>query len=235
MNNLKVTVEYDSKPYGKTKIVYTTKSDIDSCFWELSINGSVEMNSDIAIVYEAAFNNLFDLIDFSDSNNSTKEILIIGGGDLQLLNCISSKSDKVEKIRNINILDPLCYDLPQILEFGPNRANFNNNFKNKVIYNSYTYNDFYPELCHSFDKFDLIIVDVSDPECVMDISYPVYSKNFLESMKVILSESSNVIIYRGDMDGDYAITDKMIDDVGYEIIKTYYSGYGYMSLLTLKK
>jgi len=110
-------------------------------------------------------NKCFDLI---NQKNNRKEILIIGGGDFGLIKKLST----MNSIKSINLveIDRMVLDLCK--KYFPQFFKIKKEFLNKI---KISFNDGYLWVKNTDKKFDLIIVDNTDP---VGVSKKLFTRNF---------------------------------------------------------
>lgn len=166
--SIPVAIEFDSDTIGSG-----TK-------WALFINDIIECSSDDYQDYLSCWDPIIP--------EYTDNVLIIGGGDMQLAKYIQRGSKEYE---SITVVDPLCKKLGNIMQFftGPN----DNSYTNLV---PSTFGEFIVDSDFASEKYQTILVDISEDS--MDATKQIYCQEFFKSLTSLLDENGKVLCYAAD-------------------------------------
>lgn len=201
VNNEPITlsVEYSiKKPKQKISYEYPFYGD-----WQFKTNGEIELSSMDYVKYLELWNCAFEKI--LSPIKVPQNILIIGGGDLQIGNFIKCM---YSEDFNIDIVDPLIYDIQVMLSgFLPHIYNINN-------FNCYDqlFDNFYHDE-KNIGKYNIICVDVSDD--YLDIANSFYTHDLSNKLSELLEDDGYIIAYMAN--GSLGLNSK------FKIINTYES------------
>ena len=152
--------------------------------WKFKTNGEIELSSYDYIDYLTLWKNAFESI-FSDDNLLGSNILIIGGGDLQIGNLIKCSFTNKS---NIEVVDPLTFHI-QMMASGVLPHIFRvNDFKCHDV----LFEDFYNNRDKS-KRYKIICIDVSDD--YLDIANSFYTNDLSNKINDLLDDNGYVIAY----------------------------------------
>lgn len=233
MNKLKY--EFDNKYFSKCVIEYEFD---DYNYWSFKINDSLEMDSFNAPIYEKAFINLLDFLKNDISEFYLYDILVFGGGDLQLTKELFSYYSDYHSydhiFLNVDLVDPLSAVIPNILSLNDSSLDSfmkSEDFNTIVCRYSCTYSAYKNSTVSKLkDPVDLIISDISDCSSVDDVSNEIYNLEYLNFLNERLANNGYLIIYCGAHGSEFKIKKSFLSESGFNILKIEDAGFGNMIL-----
>lgn len=192
--------------YRNPKTKFATGQCNSVTEWALFINDVIELTSN-------SFEEYISLFEFPLRSLPEKgEVLIVGGGDFQLLHYLSKHNPFTSLHRdsglNYTLVDPLVYDLAWIMRDIPYMYEMNHvlrSTKHTIIDKTFDEAYYYADLPN--EGYDSIVVDVSDES--FDAPKEIYTNTFVDKVFKLLGEDGTLIAYSGIKDKF-----KLIEDHG---------------------
>lgn len=141
--------------------------------WHLYNHGSLELTRDCNEQY-------LDLWEFPMESSKPLEILIIGGGDFQLVYNLTRAG-----VDHVDIVDPHVEAYDEFHKFYVESEETYQEYEHSISRFPMTFGQFLSQ--YEGKHYDLVLIDVSEP--ILGITDEIYSSQFFDNLNTINSDS----------------------------------------------